>query len=225
MKLFGKLVQQKTQPGKSTPGRLALLSAILLWFIAVGAGLSFLWSYENAPGLAAAAPSRWPNDSRLKPAPDRATLVMLTHPQCPCTRASIEELDKLMAHCQGRVNAYVVLMKPHGFADDWVETDLWRHALRIPGVRVLVDEDGTEAHHFRAATSGQVILYGTDGRLLFSGGITGSRGHVGDNAGESAIESLVNTGTANDDHSTVFGCPLFNPDSECRNPAYEKVRR
>ena len=124
-------MQQKTQPGKSTPGRLALLSAILLWFIAVGAGLSFLWSYENAPGLAAAAPSRWPNDSRIKPAPDRATLVMLIDPQCPCTRASIEELDKLMAHCQGRVNAYVGLMKPHGFADDWVETDLWRHALRI----------------------------------------------------------------------------------------------
>jgi len=225
MKLFGKLVQQKTQPGKSTPGRLALLSAILLWFIAVGAGLSFLWSYENAPGLAAAAPSRWPNDSRIKPAPDRATLVMLIHPQCPCTRASIEELDKLMAHCQGRVNAYVVLMKPHGFADDWVETDLWRHALRIPGVRVLVDEDGAEAHHFRAATSGQVILYGTDGSLLFSGGITRSRGHVGDNAGKSAIESLVNTGTANVDRSIVFGCPLFNPDSECRNPAYEKVRK
>src|SRR5712691_11140424 len=196
MKSFEKLVQGKAQRGKSTTGRLALLSAILLWFLAAGAGLSVLASYENAPGVAAAAPSRWPTGSRIRPAPDRATLVMLTHPQCPCTRASIEELDKLMAHCQGRVNAYVVLMKPHGFADDWVETDLWRHALRIPGVRVLVDEDGAEAHHFRAATSGQVVLYGTDGRLLFSGGITGSRGHVGDNGGRSTIESLVNTGAA-----------------------------
>jgi len=216
MKLFGKLVQWKAQRGKSTTGRLALLSAILLWFVAVGAGLLFLWSYANAPGVAAAAPSRWPTASRIKPAPDRATLVMLTHPQCPCTRASIEELDQLMAHCQGRVNAYVVLMKPHGFADDWVETDLWRHALRIPGVSVLVDEDGTETHQFRAETSGQVLLYGTDGRLLFSGGITGSRGHVGDNFGESAIESLINTGSADNDHGLVFGCPLFNPDSECR---------
>src|SRR5437867_1902866 len=98
MKLLGKLVPWKTQQGKSTTGRLVLLLAILLWFVSVGAGLSFLWSYENAAGVAAAAPSRWPNESRIKPAPDRATLVMLTHPQCPCTRASIEELDKLMAH-------------------------------------------------------------------------------------------------------------------------------
>jgi len=148
---------------------------------------------------------------------------MLTHPQCPCTRASIEELDKLMAHCQGRVNAYVVIMKPRGFAADWVETDLWRHALRIPGVSVLVDDDGIEARHFQAATSGQVILYSPDGGLLFSGGITGSRGHSGDNAGESAIESLINAGSANSDHSLVFGCPLFNPDSECRKGSYEEV--
>src|SRR5713101_8995578 len=225
MKLFEKLVQRKAQRRKSTTGRLALLSAILLWFVAAGAGLSFLASYENAPGVAAAAPSRWPAGSRIKPAPDRATLVMLTHPQCPCTRASIEELDKLMAHCQGRVDAYVLLLKPDGSSDEWVNTDILKNALRIPGVRVLVDEDGAEAHYFQAATSGQVILYGADGRLLFSGGITRSRGHVGDNAGKSAIESLVNTGTANVDRSIVFGCPLFNPDSECRNPAYEKVRK
>src|SRR6266852_9309694 len=205
-KVFGKILQGKAQhdAGKSSIRRLVFLSAILLWFLAVGAGLSFLWSYENAPGLAAAAPSRWPNDSRIKPAPDRATLVMLIHPQCPCTRASVEELDKLMAHCQGRMNAYVVLMKPHGFADDWVQTDLWRHALRIPGVSVLVDEDGIEAQHFQAATSGQVILYSPDGRLLFSGGITSTRGPGGDNAGESAIEALGNTGSADDDHSLVF---------------------
>lgn len=224
-KLFGRILQGKAQrdAGKSSIRRLVFLSLILLWFIAVGAGLSFLWSYENAPGVAAAAPSRWPSASRIKPVPNRARLVMLTHPQCPCTRASIEELDKLMAHCRGRLDAYVVLTKPVGFSGAWVETDLWRHALKIPGVSVVVDQDGIEAQRFRAATSGQVLLYGADGRLLFSGGITGSRGHVGDNAGESAIEALVNTGSGNDDHSLVFGCPLFNPDSECRKGSYEEV--
>jgi hypothetical protein len=223
MKSFGKLLQRKAQRGKSTTGRLALLCAILLWLIAVGAGLSFLGSYENAPGVAAAAPSRWPNDSRIKPAPGEPTLVMVTHPHCPCTRASIEELDQLMAHSQGRVQAYVVLVRPQGFAESWVETDLWAHARRIPGVSVLVDEDGTEARQFRAETSGQVLLYGPDGRLLFSGGITGSRGHVGDNAGEAAIESLINARSADRDHSLVFGCPLFNPDSYCGNRAHDKA--
>lgn len=203
--------------------RLAIVSSILLWFIVVAVGLTFLWSYESTPGVAAAPPNRWPGVSRIKPTPGRATLVMLTHPQCPCTRASIEELDKIMAHCQGRLDAYVVLTRPVGVSDAWVETDLWRRALKIPGVTLVIDQDGIEAQRFRAATSGQVLLYGTDGRLLFSGGITSSRGHVGDNTGESAIESLINTGSANDDHSLVFGCPLFNPDSECRKGSYEEV--
>jgi hypothetical protein len=223
MKLLGKLVKGNAQQGKSTIGRFAFLAAMLLWFVAVAGGLLTLWCYENAPGAAAAAPTRWPNDSRIKPTPGRATLVMLTHPHCPCTRASIEELDKLIAHCQGRVSAYVVLTRPKGFTEEWVETDIWRKALKIPGVSVLIDQDGIEAQRFRAATSGQVLLYGADGRLLFSGGITGARGHIGDNAGRSAIEALVNTGSANNDHSLVFGCPLFNPDSECRKGIYEEV--
>ena len=223
MKLLGKLSQNKAQWGKSIICRSILLAGILVWFVAVVAGLSFLWAYENAPGVAAAAPSRWPNDSRIKPAPGKATLVMLTHPHCPCTRASIEELDKLMAHSQGRLSAYVVLTRPKGVTEKWVETDLWRKALQIPGVSVLIDQDGIEAQRFRAATSGQVVLYGADGRLLFSGGITGARGHPGDNAGESAIEALVNAGSANDDHSPVFGCPLFNPDSECRKGNHDRV--
>jgi hypothetical protein len=196
--------------------QLLLAPSILAWFVVVAGGLAVLWCYESTPGIAAAAPTNWPGASRIKPTPGRATLVMLTHPQCPCTRASIEELDKVMAHCQGRVDTYVVLMKPEGFSDEWVKTDLWRYALKIPGVSILFDQGGIEARVFRVATSGQVILYGADGRLLFSGGITGSRGHAGDNTGESAIESLINTGSANDDQTPVFGCPLFNPDSECR---------
>ena len=196
-----------------------LVSSILVWFLVVAAGLSILWGYENSPGAAVAAPARWPAESRIKPTADKATLVMLTHPQCPCTRASIEELDKLMAHCQGRVNAYVVLMKPAGFDDSWVKTDTWRAVLKIPGVSVLIDPDGVEVQRFRAATSGQVLLYSSDGLLLFSGGITASRGHAGDNAGRAVIESLLNLGAADADHSLVFGCPLFSPvspDSECR---------
>src|SRR5712691_5642885 len=67
-----------------------------------------------------------------------------------------------------------------------------------------------------APTSGQTVLYDSQGRLLFSGGITGSRGHSGDNAGRSSIVSLVNAGVADQKETIVFGCPLFNPNSKCR---------
>jgi hypothetical protein len=54
------------------------------------------------------------------------------------------------------------------------------------------------------------MLYGIDGRLLFAGGITSSRGHQGDNAGLDRVLSLVRGGKAERSESSVFGCGLFD---------------
>jgi hypothetical protein len=123
-----------------------------------------------------------------------------------------------MTDCRGNISAYVLFAIPKGAAPDWYKTDLWSSAAMIPGVIAILDPDGTEAARFQAHTSGQVVLYDGKGQLRFRGGITQSRGHVGDNAGRSAIEGIVNTGKAEIDHTVVFGCPLFNPESECRVP-------
>jgi hypothetical protein len=195
--------------------RFVLTSACFLWTLAVGLGLSVLWRYENAPGQAANPPARWPTDSCIHHASDHATLIMLAHPHCPCTRASIEELAKVMTQAQGRVNAYVLFLKPTEFSDNWEKTYLWEDAARIAGVTPVADDDGVEALRFHALTSGQTVLYDADGRLLFSGGITGSRGHSGDNAGQGAIVSLLNHGEAGLSETFVFGCPLFH-ESECK---------
>jgi hypothetical protein len=129
----------------------------------------------------------------------------------------MEELAKIMAHIHGKVSAYVVFLKPKGLPSTWEDTELRRSAAKIPGVTVLSDDDGTEARRFGAETSGHAFLYGRDGRLLFSGGITQSRGHSGDNAGESAIISLVNNHRADHTNAFVFGCPLAD-----RNQSQEK---
>ena len=204
--------------------RLLFILLLVCWLSAIAAGVTLLWSYESTPGVAAAPPSHWPSASVIQLASGHDTLVMLAHPQCPCTRASIEELARLMTHSQGRLSTYVLFMKPKGSSEDWYKTDLWKNAVSIPGVTALVDEDGIEAARFGAATSSQVVLYDASGGLLFSGGITESRGHSGDNVGRSAIESFVNTGTADRDTSHVFGCPLFDPNSECRKSSNAKVR-
>jgi hypothetical protein len=195
--------------------RMMLITACAAWLLMIGGGLSLLWDYENSSGPNVIPPSRWPLDSNIDLASDRATLIMLAHPHCPCTRASIGELARLMAQAQGRVTAYALFVKPDGSSDDWEKTDLWQSAASIPGVNVVVD-DGIEAQRFHAATSGQTVLYDAEGQLLFSGGITGSRGHSGDNAGRSAIVSLLNTGEAERADTAVFGCPLFDPHSKCR---------
>jgi hypothetical protein len=202
--------------------RLLLLTSITLWLLIVGIGLSVLLSYENTPGVAAKPSASWPADSQIQRAPGRATLVMLVHPHCPCSRASIGELALLMAQSQGHLTAYVLFLKPAGFSDDWEKTDLWQSAAGIPGVKPVVDYDGAEARRFNAATSGQTVLYDAEGRLLFSGGITMARGHAGDNAGRSAIVSLVNAKVAEQPETPVFGCPLFADNSDCRKPNHER---
>jgi hypothetical protein len=206
-------------------GQFILIAACAVWVLMVGAGLSLLLAYENAPGPDAAPPSRWPADSRIQPAADRATLIMLAHPHCPCTRASIGELARLMTQAQDRVTTYVLFLKPAGSSDDWEKTDLWQSAASIPGVNVLVDDGGVEAQRFQAMTSGYTVLYDAGGRLIFSGGITSSRGHFGDNAGRSAIVSLLNTGKADRAETFAFGCPLLGADSECRGTLDERTNR
>ena len=181
----------------------------IAWIVALALGLRTLLSYESAPGRVGAVPSTWPAESKIHPESSGQTLVMLAHPRCPCTRASVGELAQIMARVQGKVRAYVLFLKPDNTGSEWEETDLRRSAAAIPGVTVLSDVDGTEAALFGAETSGHTLLFNSNGQLLFSGGITESRGHAGGNAGESAIVSLVNNHAADRAKTFVFGCSLF----------------
>jgi hypothetical protein len=116
-----------------------------------------------------------------------------------------------MTRLQGKVAAVVIFVRPKDFAEDWEFTDLWHSAQSIPGTRVLSDAGGVEAARFGAQASGQAMLYDASGNLRFSGGITASRGHSGDNAGRSAIVSLVTTGSAQTTRTSVYGCSLHDP--------------
>jgi hypothetical protein len=71
------------------------------------------------------------------------------------------------------------------------------------------DDRGVEAERFGTSTSGQTLLYSADGRLLFSGGITGSRGHAGDNEGRDGLVALLTRAGSGRTRASVFGCPLF----------------
>jgi hypothetical protein len=181
-----------------------------LWIAALSFGLKALANYEGAPGQVGSVPSSWPADAKIERAPTGETLVMLAHPHCPCTRASVGELAQIMAHVQGKVRAYVLFLKPGSSEADWENTDLRRSAAQIPGVTVLSDIDGAEARRFGAETSGHTLLFDSAGRLLFSGGITESRGHAGGNAGENAIVSLVETRRSERAKTFVFGCSLVD---------------
>jgi hypothetical protein len=183
----------------------------VLWVLGVIAGLRTMLNYEDGPAEAGKSPIEWPKESAFTPRLGLPTLVLFTHPKCPCTDATIGELSILMTRLQGKATAAVFFVRPGNFPAAWEKTELWRSAEAIPGVRVFSDPGGAEAKRFGAQASGQTILYDGSGRMRFSGGITSSRGHSGDNAGRAAIVSLVTTGAAQTERTSVFGCSLYDP--------------
>jgi hypothetical protein len=187
---------------------------VALWFTGAASGLWVLWAYENRPGTAATAPARWPEQSDLAREEGRPTLILLVHPRCTCSAASLTEFAEILARAPKRPKAYVLFLKPHGVPDDWEKTDLWRRAAGLRDVTVVRDDDGLKAKMFGAVTSGQTFVYDGGGTLLFSGGITGARGHVGENAGRTAVLASLNRAAAVKNPRTgVFGCELFATDA------------
>jgi len=180
-----------------------------LWLGAVTWGFHLATRYQGAPGLQALPTRAWPVGAPFHLDAELPTLVLAAHPHCPCTHATLRELDRLMARCHGRMRVHVLFYADPELGPAWVQSDLWSYAQAIPGVEVAADPHGESAAVFGARTSGQVFLFATDGRLLFEGGITGSRGHEGDNPGEEAVAELLSVGHASIDHAPVFGCALL----------------
>lgn len=170
--------------------------------------------YANTPCASANPPNTWPAESRIPLDARRPTLIMFVHPLCPCSRASLGELDVLLARCSGQISANVVFIKPEGTMTNWEKSDLWRTASSMRGVKVYTDNGGIEARRFHAETSGQTVCYDHNGSLQFAGGITSSRGHSGDNEGRSALEEIMRQGYSIQSKAPVYGCSLF--DDQCK---------
>lgn len=189
--------------------------SVVLWLLFAVGGVICLAQYENTPAENNVSyPISFPPESRIERSTEYPTLIFFAHPKCPCTRASLNELSRLMTDTGGKLQVRVVFIKPIDENEEWTETDLRKKAELIPGVRVLIDENEHETDTFNAQTSGLVLLYDREGKLRFNGGITASRGHEGDNAGRNAIFEIVTSENDKTSESLVFGCPLHNKDCQ-----------
>lgn len=185
----------------------------MVWLALLGTGIAFSMRYDYTPGAAGVSHVDWPAESQLQRAAGEPTLVMLVHPKCPCTEASLDELVTLLGEHPGPVKTHVVFFKPEHAGDDWMVTDTWKQASAIRGVTVSVDQSGAEARHFGGETSGDVYFYDAAGHLAFHGGITRGRGEDGDNAGFRAVSALLAGSTTASSSSPVFGCSLHDAPS------------
>jgi hypothetical protein len=180
----------------------------VVWLLVLSSGFGSLIAYQMRAGVPASAPGAWPAGTGFGFDPQRINLVMFAHPKCPCTDASLEELKVIMTRGHGRISATVCFLDPAGVPAGWVQTRLFRDAKAIPGLNVLVDVKGALAGTFGAMTSGQVLAYDGKGRRVFAGGITGSRGHSGDNRGRDLVLALASGEASGPGQAPVYGCAL-----------------
>ncbi len=189
------------------------------WLGLVGAGFFGVWRYESVPGAAApkaAAPEavasaarpttgRRPSDGVFRLDPVRPTIVVFAHPDCPCTRATLDGLTQAMERKPGRARVVVAIVGetrgPGVSANE-------RAARRIPGAVVTSDPQGAEARRRGAATSGQTFVFAPDGTSLFQGGLTAVRGHYGPSAGLDAVAAILRGVRPPSPSAPVFGCSL-----------------
>ncbi len=191
----------------SNPKRLggAVLNGVIIlgWLGLVAGGFGALIRYEAAPGPKTSAPAQL---SHLSPN-HRPSLILALHPKCPCSRATVGELEKILARAKSPFSITILAFKPKAEPDSWIQSSTLR-ALSKMGAEIVTDTDGARAEKLGLATSGQFLLYSVDGQLLFNGGITAGRGHSGDNVAEDALLNLLNGHPAPLASAPVFGCTI-----------------
>lgn len=186
----------------------------LIWLCSIIFGLRVLWVYDTKPGLTAQSSDQRPSSSAVLRWEGNAAILMFAHPHCPCTRASLAELARIMSHSPHSLSAWVLFYRPENSPSGWEKTDLYAQAKATPGVRAFTDVDGKEARRLHAMTSGHTLVYDVSGKLVFSGGVTSSRGNEGDNPGSEAIIARMSGCKNQITRTPVFGCSILNLESK-----------
>lgn len=181
---------------------------IAIWLTTIGFGFAQLWWYGAEPGPRVQVPHRIDVNGQVRA--DAPHLMLFLHPKCPCSRATVRQLERVLALHGRDMTCDVHFGVPDGEPVEWGRTDIIESVEQIPGVVTHADPGGRLAERFGVRTSGHVLLYDGE-RLVFSGGITPARGHEGACAGLESIDSFFRADPIVARETDVFGCPLVLP--------------
>ena len=189
-------------------------ASIIGWLVLLAAAWSYLTlhDFSTADETPHAMVTRWPSESRIARGAGRPTLLLFLHPKCPCSRATLRELERVFANVpDNATELFVVAPVPADASDEWCDTFTVNAAQRLPNATLFVDRSGVEADRFGATVSGQLLLFDAAGRCQFAGGVTASRGHEGANPGADGLVALLCNETREHCDFPAFGCQLCLP--------------
>lgn len=190
-----------------------LQPCIVVWGVTVFLGMQMLTSYSLDAIQAPTIPTQWPCDTNIERLIGQHQLLVFLHPKCSCSKATVTELHKALQNSKRSIAVTAVFFAPTGALANWTHGDLWDSCSQNFDGQCFTDSAGRESTRFGVQTSGHVMLFDEDGAQQFSGGVTSSRGHVGDNLGSNLIVQLLNGDTINTVEPPVFGCQIALPGS------------
>ncbi|HEX7833208.1 MAG TPA: hypothetical protein VF787_26365 [Thermoanaerobaculia bacterium] len=200
--------QERPDSRPSTRRRAAAIAIAAIWLIIAGAGAIALLARESRAADRGSTPSTWPASTKLEHATDKPTLLMFMHPNCPCTRASVTQLTRILAAAPRGLQPKVIFVARPAAEHDWRVDWLTSMTRDVPGSTYVLDAKSAEANRFGATTSGHVLLYSADGTLHFDGGVTLGRGHQGDNDAAESLSRALALPENEPVETAVFGCAI-----------------
>ena len=205
-------------------GRNGWRFATFVWVCALVGVFGWITRYEFSTYAdeRSATTELWPTESSLDLCAERSSLLLFVHPRCPCTRATIRELERVLRGpdltVEERPKLIVIVSLPLEAGEDWLESDTVRQALDLPNATSFLDFGGVESERFGAVASGTVMLYSNGGQQLYAGGVTASRGHEGENLGTTQLRNCIHDPSVPSKLSIpAFGCRLCRPLGESQS--------
>jgi len=201
-----------------------LQALVVVWLGACVLGMWVLLVYSNTPGPAGEPEGAWTLGEAVPLDPARQTLVLYAHPKCPCTLATMSELERLQRRSDRAFTTRVIFYEPADAGPGWRDTHLGRRARGLPRTTVHPDPGGRLIRLAGAKTSGTAALHDPDGALRYWGGLTLARGHEGDSVGSLALLDHLEGRGEPPSRCNVFGCALLTPDPEEQTTDAEPTR-
>lgn len=195
------------------------ITALVILPAAIALGGWLLADYSYRPGATGQAIVRLNDKEKIELfgnaedySREQQSLVLFYHPHCPCTQSAIRCLERIYHRMSRQPRLVAFVYCPVDSSASWMDTSLTRYIKTIADVKFIPDPGGEACRRYGVTTSGHLLLFDSQDRLAFSGGITPGRGHEGDSlssvdllqrCSEDAVSRPANSWP-------VYGCPMVN---------------
>jgi hypothetical protein len=134
-------------------------------------------------------------------------LFFFIHPKCSCTLASIDEFKDLLKDEYKDIKIVAIVSTRSSVDNEFMYSESTNLIKELNQVEIFYDIGAIETQKLGIKTSGHLLFYDSLGNLLYSGGITVSRGHRGESVGKMELSRRMKSSNNYQKYmADAYGC-------------------